>query len=157
MIPESVFIILHVCYIVFLTQETVAKEGQHPSNPNHLSCDLLHIVSKQNVHSLGLEGFEMCTDHCHVQLYVAVHMDTGRNLVLDCRRADVTVSFGRRKEVLETFEPGGEEADEETSGLVETIEIMDHHVQIESKGKHLTCKRVASKDPVTVTEVQIAK
>ena len=60
--------------------------------------------------------------------------------------------------MLKTFEPGGEEADEETGGLVETIEIMDHHVQVESKGKHLTCKKVqASKDPVTVTEVQIAK
>ena len=59
--------------------------------------------------------------------------------------------------MLETFEPGGEEADEETGGLVETIEIVDHHVQVQSEGKHLTCKRVASKDLVTVTEVQIAK
>ena len=93
MVPESVFVILHVCYIVLLTQETVAEEGQHSSNSNHLSCDLLHIVSKENVHSLRLDGFEMCSNHCHVQLDVAVNMDTGRNLVLDCCRADVPVGF----------------------------------------------------------------
>ena len=49
--------------------------------------------------------------------------------------------------MLETFEPGGEEVDEETSGLVETIEIMDHHVKVESEGKHLAYRR--SRNPVT--------
>ena len=49
--------------------------------------------------------------------------------------------------MLETFEPGGEEAEEETGGLIETIEIVDHHIQVESEGKHLTYRR--SRNPVT--------
>jgi hypothetical protein len=141
MVPESMLLVPQLSHMVLLTgQEAIAKEGQHPSNPNHLNRNLLHIVCKQNVHDLWLEGLEVCSNHCHVQLDVAVYVDTSWDLVLHCPRTNVHVTWGGTEEVVETFEPGGEEEDEETGRLVVAVEIVDHHVQVQSQSKHLTCK-----------------
>ena len=143
MVPQSVLLVPHLGHIVLLAQETVAEEGQHPSHSDHLSRDLLHVVSKQNVHHLRPEGLEVCPNHCHVQLHIAMYMNTRWDLALDCRRANAGIGYGGREEVVESPEPGGEETHNETGGLVETVEVVDHHVKVESESKHLTCTRTA--------------
>ena len=142
MVPESMFLIRDPSHIILLTQETVVEEGEHLSNPHNLSYNLLHIVIKQNIHDLWLEGLEVWTNDRHIQLHVAVHVDTRGDLVSDCCCADVCVGAGGREEMVEAREPGGEEAEEETGGLIETMEVMDHHVQVEPESKHLTCKSI---------------
>ena len=74
----------------------------------------------------------MHTHHGHVQLGISVYVYARGYLVLDSCRADVRVFWTGREEVLETRESIAEKTNEEIGGLVEAIEIMDHHIQVES-------------------------
>ena len=139
MVPQGMLLLINIRDIVLLVNKTVSVECHHSSHPYHLCCNLLHIVQEENVPDLRLQGLEMSSNHGHVQLGIAVYMNTRRDLVLPGCRADVRISFPRREQMLQSRISVFQELDEEVCGLIKAIQIMNHYIQVKSQSKHLTC------------------
>ncbi len=140
MVPQSMLLAVNISDVILLSEEAITKESQHSPHPHHLGSDLLHIVPKQNVPNHRLQAMKVEPNDAHVQLSVAVHVDAGGDFPRNCCGTDCRVILTRWEELLQAGETIVQESDKELSCLIEAIEVVRHHVQVQPQCEHLACR-----------------
>ena len=81
----------------------------------------------------------MARHELHIQLDISVNMDGSGDFPFSSSATKHGVVGVGREQVFQPSEAEAEETSEEFPCLVEPIELMNHHVQVQPESIHLTC------------------